>query len=326
MNGRLEKEMQVRKKIESKLQNVPQILTSFYNWMDAREKTFNTMERYIDHVVDFMNFYTKGKKNNEFYKNVTDDDIERYMISIRKKNVDGKVVEIGDSIRATKWSALNTFFGFLVKKKYIDVNPVLQTERPRVKTKNEVVYMKQDEIKSVFHRVETESTQKLKNRDICIISLGLCTGLRVSAIVSINIEDIDFHTNIIRVVEKGRKTREIKFADNFKGILLLWLKDRELYFKGDINSGPLFLSIRNKTRLSVDSVEEMISKYTSHLPKHITPHKLRSSAAMNLYSNGVGILSIASLLGHENVTTTQRYTKAFDEEQENVVNILDKMF
>lgn len=323
--GRIEKEIQARKRIEEKLKTAPEILTSFYNWMDAREKTFNTIEKYIDHVIDFMNYYTKGKKDNKFYEKVTDDDIEKYMVSIRKKIVDGQVVELGDSIRATKWSALNTFFGLLVKKKYIAINPVSQTDRPKMKTKKSVVYMTQEEIKSVFERIEKESPKKLKSRDICIVALGLCTGLRVSAIVNINVEDIDFHTGVIRVVEKGRKTRDIAFAENFRNIMLIWLKDRELYFDGNPESGPLFIS-RKRQRLSVDSVQEMIGKYTNHLSKHITPHKLRSSAAMNLYSSNVGVLTIASLLGHENITTTQRYISAFDEEKENATNILDNMF
>lgn len=109
MSGRLEKEIQARERIEEKLKKEPEILTSFYNWMDAREKTFNTIEKYIDHVIEFRKYYCKGKKDQDFYKNVTDDDIEKYMVFIRKKTVDGKVVELGDSIRATKWSALNTF-------------------------------------------------------------------------------------------------------------------------------------------------------------------------------------------------------------------------
>ena len=325
MSGRSEKEIFARARIEEKLKTAPSVLTSYYNWMDARDKTFNTMEKYIDHIIEFINFYTKGKKDEKFYEKVTDDDVERYMLFIRKKTVDGKVVELGDSIRATKWSSLNTFFKFLVQKKYISINPVAQTERPKMKTKNQVVYMTQDEIRSVFERIEKESIKVLKNRDMCIIALGLCTGLRVSAIVNIDVEDIDFRASVIRVIEKGRKTREIKFADNFRQLLLVWLDDRNRYFYGEPNSGPLFIS-KLKQRLSVDSVQEMVAKYTDHLPKHITPHKLRSSAAMNLYSSNVGVLSIASLLGHENITTTQRYISAFEEEKENAINILDNMF
>ena len=321
MSGRIEKEKEARERMNKKLNELPSVFTSFYNWMNARDKTYNTMEKYISHVVDFMEFFTKGKKNETFYKNVTDDDIESYMVSIRRKVVNGVEVEVGDDIRAARWSSLNTFFKFLNQKKYMDNNPMLQTERPKIRTQHAVTYMTQDEIKSVFNRIEKESRPMVKNRDLCILAIGLSTGLRVSAIVNIDIEDIDFKENIIKVIEKGRKVRAIKFADNLRNMLLAWMKDREIYF-GVEPHGPLIIS-QQKTRLSVDSVQKIVKKYTSHLPKHITPHKLRSSAAMNLYSNGVGILTIASVLGHENVATTQRYTSAFDEEKEQATNILD---
>ena len=321
MKGRLEKENIAREKMEKKLAQLPPILTSFYNWMDAREKSYTTMDNYINHVIEFMNFYTKGKKKEKFYETVTDDDIERFMTSIRRKNVDGEEIEVGDDIRAAKWSSLNTFFKFLSQKKYIENNPMLLTERPRIRTKHAVTYMTPKEIESVFKRIAEEARPMVKNRDTCIVAMGLGTGLRVSAIVNIDIEDIDFRTNSIRVIEKGRKTRDINIEESLRNLLLVWIKDRELYFGGE-ETGPLFIS-QKKTRLSVDSAERLVKKYTSHLPKKITPHKLRSSAAMNLHGSGVDILTIASILGHENVATTQRYTKAYDEDKANASKILD---
>lgn len=323
MGGRLEKEDRAKEKMEQKLSNLPDIFRLFYNWMDAREKSYTTMDNYINHVIEFMNFYTKGKRNNEFYKTVTDSDIEKYMTSIRRKNVNGECIEVGDDIRAAKWSSLNTFFKFLSQKKHIDNNPMLLTERPKIKTKHTITYLNTQEIESVFNKISTEARPMVKNRDTCIVAIGLSTGLRVSAIVNIDIEDIDFRTKTIRVVEKGRKTREIKFGDNLRNLLLIWLKDRELYFNGQ-NTGPLFVS-QLKQRMSVDSVEKLVKKYTSHLSKRITPHKLRSSAAMNLHGAGVDVLTIASILGHENVTTTQRYVRAYDEDKVNAANILDDM-
>jgi site-specific recombinase XerD len=245
------------------------------------------------------------------------------MSSIRRKVLNGEEVEIGDDIRAAKWSSLNTFFKFLSHKKYITNNPMLLTERPRVKTSHTVTYMTQKEIESVFNRIQKDARPMVKNRDLCVVAMGLGTGLRVSAIVNINIEDVNFITNSIKVIEKGRKTREIKFADNLRNLLLIWIKDREIYFQGE-STGPLFIS-QKKNRMSVDSVERLVKKYTNHLPKHITPHKLRSSVAMNLHGSGVDILTIASVLGHENVTTTQRYTKAYDEDQKKATNIMDNL-
>lgn len=323
MSGRIEKENQAKEKMDKKLASLPQIFTMFYNWMNARDKTYTTMNNYINHAIDFMNFVTQGKRNEQFYKHVTDDDIERYMVSIRRRTINGEEIEVGDDIRAARWSSLNTFFKFLSQKKHIENNPMLQTERPKIKTKHPVTYMTAEEVKSVFERIEKEARPLVKNRDACIVAVGLSTGLRVSAIVNIDVEDIDFRANTIKVIEKGRKTRSIPFAENLRNILLVWLKDRELYFAGE-TTGPLFIS-QKKNRMSVDSVQEVVKKYTNHLPKHITPHKLRSSAAMSLYSNGVGLLTIASVLGHENVATTQRYTSAYDEEQEQATSILDGM-
>lgn len=323
MNGRIEKENAARKSMESKLSALPEIFTAFYDWMDAREKSYTTMKNYINHVIEFMNFFTRGKRDDKFYEKVTDTDIEKYMTAIRRKNINGEEVEVSDEIRAAKWSSLNTFFKFLSQKKYIINNPMLLTERPRIRTKHTVTYMTQKEIESVFKRISNEARPMIKNRDLCIMALGLGTGLRVSAIVNINVEDVDFVANTIKVIEKGRKTREIKFAENLRGLLLIWMKDREIFFKGE-PTGPLFLS-QLKTRMSTDSVEHLVKKYTDHLPKHITPHKLRSSAAMNLHGAGVDILTIASVLGHENITTTQRYTKAYDEDQKAATSILDNL-
>lgn len=321
MNGRLEKETIAREKMEKKLSTLPDIFTAFYNWMDARDKSYTTMDTYIGHCIEFMKFFTKGKKDEEFYKKVTDADVEKYMISIRRRVVNGEEVEVGDDIRATKWSSLNTFFKFLSQKKYITENPMLLTERPQIRTKHTVTYMTPKEIESVFKRIQNESRARVKNRDTCIVALGITMALRVSAIVNINVEDIDFKTSTIKVIEKERKTRELKFSENLRNILLIWMKDRELYFGGG-ETGPLFLT-QMKTRMTDDTVRTIVKKYTSHLPKKITPHKLRSSAAMNLYGNGVDILTIASLLGHENVTTTQRYTRAYEEDKQNATNILD---
>lgn len=325
MSGRLEKEDQAKIKMEKKLKGLPEIFGAFYDWMDAREKSYMTMDNYINHTVEFMLFFVKktGTGQSEFYKKVSDTDIEKYMASIRRKSVNGEEMIVGDDIRAAKWSSLNTFFKFLSQKKYIDNNPMLLTERPKVKTKHTITYLTPEEIESVFKRIHREAKQKIRNRDACILAIGLTTGLRVSAIVNINVEDIDFKVKTIKVIEKGRKTRDVKFSDNLRNLLTLWMADRELYFDG-ADAGPLFVS-QKRGRMSVDSVQEIVRKYTDHLDKHITPHKLRSSAAMNLHGAGVDILTIASILGHENVSTTQRYTRAYDEDKQEATNILDNL-
>ena len=192
--------------------------TLFYDWLDARDKSYTTIKNYINHVVEFKIFCDKRRKN-EFYAGATDETIDKYMTFIKRKTINGELVEIGDDIRAAKWSTLNTFFKFLSQKRYIDYNPMLLTERPKIRTSHTITYMTQKEIESVFKRIFQEAKPEVKHRDACIIAMGLGTGLRVSAIVNINIEDIDFATRTIRVIEKGRKIRQIHFAENLKNLL-----------------------------------------------------------------------------------------------------------
>lgn len=322
MSGRVEKEDRARQAMASRLDGLPAIFTAFYNWMDAREKSYTTMKNYINHVVEFKNFCDDRNKR-EFYTKVTDDTIDAYMTSIRRKIVNGEIVEIGDDIRAAKWSALSTFFKFLSQKKHIKNNPMLLTERPKIRTDRTITYMTPEEIDSVFKKISNDARPMVKNRDFCIMAMGLSTGLRVSAIVNINVEDVDFVNNTIKVIEKGRKVRDIRFAENLRNLLLIWMKDRELFFNGE-ETGPLFIS-QKKGRMSVDSVESLVKKYTAHLNKKITPHKLRSSAAMNMHGAGVDILTIASILGHNQITTTQRYTRAYDEDKQRATDILDSL-
>ena len=321
MNGRIEKENEAREKMEKKLANLPEIFTIFYNWMDAREKTYTTMNSYINHNIEFMKFFTKGKNDDEFYEKVRENDIDRYMVYIRRKKINGEIIEVGDDIRATKWSSLNTFFNFLVQKKYITHNPMEQTERPKIRTEHKVTYLTPSEIQSVFHRIEKDARPAQKNRDMCIVAIGVTTALRVSAIVNINIEDIDFKENTIKVIEKGRKVRYINFSSNLRNFLILWIQDRKDYYNGE-DEGPLFIS-QKKQRMSVDSVQYIVKKYTSHLPKHLSPHKLRSSAAMNLIKSGANVTTVQSVLGHSNLATTQRYVT--NEEKEKAVSTLDNL-
>ena len=323
MSGRVEKEVRAREKMQAKLEQLPPILSAFYDWLDARDKSYTTMKNYINHVIEFMNFVTRGKRDDKFYEKVTDHHIEKYMIYVRRRQDNDTIVNVGDDIRAAKWSSLNTFFKFLMQKKYIVQNPMLLTERPRVKTEHAITYMEPEEISSVFKRITKESKPRVKNRDMCLVAIGIGMALRVSEIVNIDVEDIDFAECTIRIIAKERKTRKLSFSENLKQILCVWLQDRTTYFT-DENTGPLFLT-QKKSRMTDTTARDIVKKYTDHLPKHITPHKMRSSAAMNLYGAGVDLLTIQTLLGHENLSTTQRYTTAYDKNKQDATNKLDNL-
>lgn len=324
MNGRLEKEIQAKKKMENKLASLPSVFMEFYYYLDAEGKSYTTLTNYIDHNIDFMNYIESNCQDGTFYSNVKAMHVNQYMASIRHKEINGEVRRIGDEIRAARWTSLNAFFSFLKSNDYINDNPLEKTNRPKIKTEHKVTYLTKREINAVLKEVKSKATKKKLSRDLCLISLALSTGLRVSAIAQINIDDINFENNTIKVIEKGDKTRYINFGDNLKELIVQCINDREESFS-NITTDALFVSQWGK-RMTTQAVRDLVAKYTKNVKgKHITPHKLRASTAMNLYGSGVDILTIASILGHENVTTTQRYTQAYDDKKADAAKILDEL-
>ena len=321
-SGRLEKEDKLKTKIESKLSNLPQIFTEFYNDMRGDRKSFTTIDTYINYIVSFMNYITDDSSSETFYQQVTTPIIKRYLVSLQTRDVDGETVRTGDDIQATRWSALNTFFVFLVDNDHIAENPMAKTKRPKIRTEHKVTYLTQEEVKEVFNNIKENAGQKLLNRDLALISLFISTGLRNSALTQINIEDVDFSNNTIRVVEKGNKTRSVQFGSNMRGLLLSWLKDRELYFS-DAPTNALFVS-QLKERISIYTIGQLVEKYTKTIKgKRITPHKLRATACTLMSTQGVPIQVIKEMVGHENIQTTTRYVGVLEKEKEKATSVLD---
>ena len=324
MNGRLEKELRAEEKMKIKLMKLPIVFTEFYDTMVADGKSYTTINNYINHSVDFMNYITNNRPNNKFYIDVKATGINRYMTSIRRRNVDGDIIRNGDDICAARWTALNTFFQFLKDYDYISENPMDKTSRPKIRTEHKVTYLTKDEIEVVLNGIRQNSTVQRKSRDLCLVSLALSTGLRVSAITQINIEDIDLNNYTINVIEKGNKIRTIKFGENLASLIEQCIKDRDRYYT-NADTNALFIS-QWRRRMTTQAVRDLVAKYTGDIQgKHITPHKLRASAATNLAASGVSIQAIANMLGHENIQTTRRYVEVLDSEANKAINILDNL-
>lgn len=324
MNGRLEKELKAEEKMRVKLRNLPSIFTEFYTTMAADGKSYTTMNNYINHNVDFMHYVCNNRVNNTFYMNIKAPKVNEYMMSIRRKDINGTIVRVGDDICAAKWTSLNAFFQFLKDFDYISENPMEKTNRPKIRTEHKVTYLTKTEIDTVLNEIKRNSSEYRRSRDLCLVSLALSTGLRVSAITQINVGDIDFVNHSISVVEKGNKVRTINFGSNLESLLKQCIYDRDMYFSNS-ESDALFLS-QWKRRMTTQAVRDLVAKYTGSIQgKHITPHKLRASAATNLAASGVSIQAIAKVLGHENIQTTRRYVEVLDAEANKATNVLDNL-
>ena len=323
MSGKYEEERKYEVKIQNRLKDAPAVINEYYYSLIGAGKSYATAYCYINYVLTFIDYTFKGKVNENFYTSVKSVHINKYISSLRTKDVNGKAEKTSDSIRSVQWSALNSFFQFLVPD-YLSSNPVANTQRPKMKDKPNVTYLTKDEISRLLNHVENTAQDKFKQRDLCLLKLGFSTGLRVSAIVQIDIDDIDFKHNCIRVTEKGDHDVQVMFGDNLKTQILQCLEDRKEYLDKD-KSNALFLS-QTGNRLSQRMVEVLIAEYAAAITdKHVTPHVMRHSCATNLYEATGDIYLCSKQLNHKQVSTTQRYAELSKEKQKKAANILDGM-
>ena len=323
--GRLEKETRFYANMEEKLRDLPKIFSEYYTSMRANRKSYTTIGGYINNVLHFANFVTNENITNDFYKNITSSDVESYIISLETRETKNGIKRMGDDVLQMRWSSLNTFFSWLVKKGYIDSNPIIMVDRPKNQTEHKVTYLNKTEISRLFKAVERNPNRETGIRDMTLFSLAISTGLRASALLNINIEDIDFENGIISVIEKRKKIREIAIGENIQAALKEWIAVRNKKFK-DIATTALFVS-NKKDRLSGEAANDALKSYCKEagIQKHITLHKLRASTATNLAAAKVDLQTIAYILGHSNTAVTLRYTAILDENKKNAKDILDKL-
>ena len=326
MNGRLEKEILAQKYMENKLKCLPEIFKNYYLYLRAAKKTYSTIKVYMNGIIRFAKFVDGDKLKNEFYKDVKPETIEEFLISLETTTKKGQVARMGTDAQCTYWSYLNAFFEFLAKRDYIAENVVTKTSRPKNTDEHQVIYLDKREIKKLMNAVNSNKDKITRLRDATIIELGIKTGLRCSALMNIDLHDINFDENYIHVVEKGSKTRKISIGDNTVNMLKEWIEIRQQNFP-NANTNALFVSQKNN-RLSSNAANEMLKKYAkaAGITKKITMHKLRSSAATNLAAAGVSIQAIANQLGHSSTVVTQKYISVLSEEKKKTVDVLDNLF
>ncbi len=214
--------------------------------------------------------------------------------------------EIKKSTAARKLAAMRSFFQYCIRMKWINDNPAKVVATP-----------KQDRyLPSFLSEAEVEafldlplSDRPLDLRDRAILELLYATGLRVSELVGISLEDISFTERLIRVKGKGKKERIVPFGRMAEGSLKNYVRAKIFIFKGDIDTEALFLNYRGE-RLTTRSVQRIVDKYidSSAMRRKISPHSLRHSFASHLLSRGADLRAIQEFLGHESLATTQKYT------------------
>ncbi|MBQ7798261.1 MAG: tyrosine-type recombinase/integrase, partial [Clostridia bacterium] len=198
---------------------------------------------------------------------------------------------------------------------------VTKDKMPKI-IKKDIIKLETDEVEELLKTSETlngfsEHQQKYNERfiprDNAMLALLLGTGIRVSELVGLNVDDIDFKYNSFKVTRKGGAQAILYFSDEIKDALVKYLELRDTFKLPDTEKA-LWISIQGK-RMGVRSVENLVKKYArvSAPLKKISPHKLRSTYGTNLYHETKDISVVAEVLGHKDVNTTKKYYAAVSE-------------
>ena len=205
-----------------------------------------------------------------------------------------------------KLAAIRSFFQFCVRKGWMADNPAKMVSTPK-QDKPVPSFLTEEEMQTFLDLPST--TKPLDKRDKAMLELLYATGIRVSELVGIKLEDVKFSERLIRIRGKGKKERLVPFGRLAEKSLRSYLRVRSMINKGQVDEFPLFLNYRGQ-KLSSRSVERTVDKYIrrSALRRKISPHSLRHSFASHLLSRGADLRVIQELLGHESLATTQKYT------------------
>lgn len=252
------------------------------------------------------------------------EDIEEYMDYLKLYEKDGQQYTNDERALKRKLSALRGFFAYLYKNKKIHANPTEIIDTPKIHDKA-IVRMEPNEVAQFLDNVEYGNKlsnhqrayhEKSKKRDLALLTLMLGTGIRVSECVGLDIKDVDFDYDRIKVVRKGGYEAYVYFGREAKEALLDYLEERSQIITVEGHENALFLSSQRK-RISVRSVENMVKKYASITTplKKITPHKLRSTYGTSLYQQTSDIYLVADVLGHKDVNTTKKHYADIDDWQ-----------
>ncbi len=273
----------------------------FSVWLSV-EKGYSphTVSSYLRDLREFSG--VAGEKNK-----VADIDsrvVRAYVFSLNRKNKSSSV--------ARKLSSLRTFFRFLIREQVIDSDPVVSISSPR-QDAYMPVFLSVDEVFSLMEAPGDNDT--FKERDLAVLELLYSTGMRVSELVSLDMNRLDFDSKMVTVTGKGNKERLLPMGRPAVEALSAYFPQRETLILNRIKRGKkaekkaLFLNGRG-SRITSRSIERLVGTYSDRagITSRVTPHALRHSFATHLLEMGADLRSVQELLGHESLSTTQKYT------------------
>lgn len=274
-------------------------IEDFLKYLEVEKNYSNkTIVSYKNDLIEVFEYL-----NKEFLS-LKEDDIMKYLNFLNTKKDKRTTI-------SRKISSLKSFYKYLNRKKIINNNPMEFILYPK-KERKLPNYIEYNELESLL-----KSSLETKNslRDNLIIELLYATGIRVSELVNIKTNDIDFNSNSIKVFGKGSKERIVYFGEYASNAI-------KNYINSDIykSSNCIWLLPSNKkTHLTTRTIELILDKIMKDISikSKVSPHTLRHTFATHMLNSGCDIKVVQELLGHENLTTTEVYTHITNEELRN---------
>ena len=267
-----------------------------------KNRSENTLRSYQTDLELLLEFLTN--KGVSDWNESTSDLIKEWIIDLKRKQISNTTI-------ARRISSVKVFFGFLIKRNLIETNPTLKLISPKLnKVLPNVLGQKQAEqllTQAANVEIEEEAVE-VRIRDYAILEVLYSTGIRVSELVGLNLEDINFSNLTLKVLGKGRKERVVPFGIPARDAIDKYLDESRNKFNSK-NINALFLGQRGN-RLNVRQVRRILNKAMSQIEngKEISPHDLRHSAATHMLEAGADLRIVQELLGHSSLATTQKYT------------------
>jgi len=264
------------------------------------EKNYSsfTLLNYQGDLKDFSNFLGDLPLENIDYLN-----LRRYLAHLKENNFKPRTV-------ARKLSCLRSFFRFLCRDGYLKSNPAVSLTTFKL-DKHLPSFLTEEEVNKLL--AINLSSDERSLRDKAILETFYSTGMRISELVGLNVEDIDFISGVTKAKGKGKKERLLPVGEHALRAIKAYLDKRKK------QSTALFLN-KSGTRLTTRGTRNVVSKYIrlASLKQGISAHSLRHSFATHLLNRGADLRSVQELLGHANLSTTQIYTHLTTEKLKSV--------
>ena len=317
-------------KIEEILEQLPPFCEDFFRGIETRTSTLTRLN-YVYDLRIFFDFLTKkkfrGKAMTELtleeLESVTDTDIEIFLSYLSNYSFGDKRLSCDERAKARKLSSVRSMYKYFFNKGLIETNQTSKVSTPKLHEK-EIIRLEGHEVSSLLDTAEygdglsphaSGYHEKTKIRDSAILTLFLGTGIRISELVGLNNESIDFSNNSFVVTRKGGNKAILYFSEEVGDALAAYLAQKENDPQIPPEEHALFLSLQYR-RISVRAVENLVKKYAKIVSplKKITPHKLRSTYGTALYRQTGDIYIVADVLGHRDVNTTRKHYAAITED------------